>query len=234
MISVGCSSVCCSSTTESSTRLSRRCRDGDAVQAGELVGDQVVERDSALLAEVVRVRTGVNGADRHHEAEAVGRRHLAAAPSPGERDAVLSGDQGSVGARQRLGPDVVLPDPAQSRAAQCGHVEPDHRLESRIASFREQHGADAGRDIAGARAALARVGESVREPGARVHLEQQLGQVDPWQSRGDGRFERDRGSEARPISLEGGQHQFATLDRHVGVAGQVRGGRSIRGIEAIG
>ena len=69
---------------------------GDAVQPGELVGDQVVERDPALLAVVARVRPRMDRADGHHEAQPVRGRHVAAAPGAGERDAVLGRDQGGV------------------------------------------------------------------------------------------------------------------------------------------
>ena len=109
---------------------------GDAVQAGELVGDEVVERDPALLAEVARVRPGVDGADRHHEAQPVGGCDVAAAPGAGERDAVLGGDQAGIGPGQGLGPDVVLPHPAQPRAAQRRVVAPDQRLEARCCRLR--------------------------------------------------------------------------------------------------
>ena len=86
MISVGWSSVSCSSTTaEQVEAVAQRAGHGDGVQAGELVGDEIVVGDPALAAEVARVRPGVDRAHRHDEAQAVGRCHLAAAPAPGQR-----------------------------------------------------------------------------------------------------------------------------------------------------
>ena len=92
---------------------------------------------------------------------------------------VLRGDQRGIRARQRLGPDVILPDPAQARAAERWLIESDQRLEPGVAGLGKQHGANAGRDVADPRAALACVGEPVRKAGARVHLQQQFRQVHP-------------------------------------------------------
>ncbi len=86
---------------------------GDAVEPGELVRDQVVERGPTLLTEVARVRPRMDRADGHHEAQPVSRGDVTAAPGPGERDAVLCRDQDGVRPGERLGPDVVLPHPAQ-------------------------------------------------------------------------------------------------------------------------
>ena len=65
-------------------------------------------------------------------AQAVGRGHLAATPCMGEFVLVLRGHQRGVGGHQRLGADEVLLHPAQPRAAQCGHVEADERLEASV------------------------------------------------------------------------------------------------------
>ena len=54
---------CCSSTTESRVRLSRSPGHVDAVQAGELVRDQIVERHPALLAAVAWVRPRMDRAN---------------------------------------------------------------------------------------------------------------------------------------------------------------------------
>ena len=86
---------------------------GDAVQPGELVRDQVVERHPTLLAVVARVRPRMDRADGHHEAQPVRGRYVTAAPGAGERDAVLGRHQDGVRPGERLGPDVVLPHPAQ-------------------------------------------------------------------------------------------------------------------------
>jgi hypothetical protein len=60
--------------------------------ADGLVVDHVEPGRAAPLAEVF-VRPGVHRADRHHEPHPVGRGHEAAAPRPGQADAVLRVDQ---------------------------------------------------------------------------------------------------------------------------------------------
>ena len=81
---------------EQGQAVAQRARHGDAVKPGKLIGDQIVERDPALLAVVARVRPRMDRADRHHEAEPIGGGHVAAAPGMGERDTVLGCDKGSV------------------------------------------------------------------------------------------------------------------------------------------
>ncbi len=85
------------------------------------------------MAVVARVRPGMDCADRHHEAQPVGRGHVTAAPGEGKRDAVLGCDKGGVRSGQGFGTDVVLPDPAQPRPAQRRIVAPDQWFEPGVA-----------------------------------------------------------------------------------------------------
>ena len=159
-------------------------------------------------------------ADRHHEAQAVRGCHVAPTPGMGKRNTSLGGDQDGIGLGERFRTNVVLPNPAQPRAAQRWRVTPDQRLESSVAGFGQQHGTDAGRDVASACAALAGMGELGGEPGAGVHLQQQLGQVHPGQPGGNGRLER--GQAGRLLQLvQGGQDQVAAVHLHTGISRQV-------------
>jgi hypothetical protein len=59
--------------------VAQRAGDHDAVEAGVLVGGHVVVGHTALAPEILRVRPGMDGADRHHETHAVSGSDLAAA-----------------------------------------------------------------------------------------------------------------------------------------------------------
>ena len=119
----------------------------DAVEAGELVGGEVVVGDAAAGAEVLAVGAGVDGADRDDEPQAVGRGDLAAAPGLRQRDLGLGVDQPGVGAGQGLGPDVVLLDPGQPAAGQGRDVGADQRLQPDVARLGQQHRAEADVEV---------------------------------------------------------------------------------------
>ena len=86
------------------------------MQAGELIGDEVVVGDAATDAEVLRVGPRVHGAHGHDEAQAVGGGNLATAPGVGQRDPVLRRDQARVRRGQGLVAQVILADPGQTIA----------------------------------------------------------------------------------------------------------------------
>ncbi len=75
---------------------------------------------------------------------------------------------------------------AQPRSAQRRIVAPNERFEPGVARLGQQHGADAGGNVAGPCAALAGVGKPAGEASSGVHLQQQFGQVHPWQAGCDG------------------------------------------------
>ena len=111
-------------------------------------------------------------------AQAVGRGHLASAPLARQRHAVLCGHECGVGDRQRLGADEVLLHPAQPRAPQRGHVLTYQRLEAGVGGTGWST-AQTLVAMSAARASPSGVGEPIREAGARVDLEDPLGQVEP-------------------------------------------------------
>ena len=84
----------------------------NCVQAGELIGSQVVPGDTPFTAEVAWIRPRVDRAHGHDEPKPVGGGDLSSSPATGERYGVLSGDERRVGRRQGLGTDEVLLDPA--------------------------------------------------------------------------------------------------------------------------
>src|ERR1700738_4568450 len=47
--------------------------DGDGVEAGKLVGDQIVIGDAALRSKIFRVGSGMDCSNRHDEAKAIRR-----------------------------------------------------------------------------------------------------------------------------------------------------------------
>jgi len=99
MICVGCNSVCCSSTHDRQQHqaVAQRAGHGDGVEAGELVGNQVVPGDAPAGAEILRVGAGMHGAHRYDEAHAIGGSDLTAAPDLGQLQLALCADQNGVG-----------------------------------------------------------------------------------------------------------------------------------------
>ena len=101
MISVGLSSVCCSSTTASSTKLSRSVPGNHyAVESRELIGDEIVIRDSIPHAEIFRIGSGMDGSNRDHEAQTIGGSHFPAAPMANQWNPILSRNQADISRRQ--------------------------------------------------------------------------------------------------------------------------------------
>ncbi|KWV90339.1 hypothetical protein PFLmoz3_00028 [Pseudomonas fluorescens] len=69
---------------------------GDGVEAGELIGNQVVPGDAPAGAEILRVGASMHGAHRYHEAHAIGGGDLAAAPDLGQLQLALRPHQNGV------------------------------------------------------------------------------------------------------------------------------------------
>src|SRR3546814_13703391 len=99
--------------------------------------------------------------------------------------------------------DTLLPYTTLFRSA-------DKRLEPGIGCLRDKHCTDRGRYILSARIALNGMSERCPEPRSRVHLQDQLGEIEPRQSRID-------------RIMQVGEAQW--LDRKSGVAGKSVYGR---------
>ncbi|MNR37526.1 hypothetical protein D3C85_1555520 [compost metagenome] len=76
--------------------VAQRAGHGDGVEAGELVGNQVVPGDTPAGAEILRIGAGMHGAHRYDEAHAIGGGDLAATPDLGQFQLALRSDQDGV------------------------------------------------------------------------------------------------------------------------------------------
>jgi hypothetical protein len=102
-------------------------------------------------------------------------------------------------------------------------------------SLRHEDGANAGRDVLGSRATLARVGEKVGETGSRVHLKDQFRQIEPGKARIDCRAERNQARRFVNFlqALDGEVRTVGRGDnRHCRVYGHAFGGLTKRQVEA--
>ena len=111
------------------------------MQAGELIGHEVVAGDAPADTEVLGVGPRVHGAHRHHEAQAVGGGHLTTAPGARQGDPGLRRDEARVRRAQGLVAQVILADPGQAIAPQALSLVAHEWLEAGVAGFRQQHGA---------------------------------------------------------------------------------------------
>lgn len=185
------------------------------------------------------VRAGVDGANGHHEAQPVRRSDLATAPELDQVDTVLGGDQAGIRFGDGFLTQVVLVDPLQAGTPQRRHVGAHQRLDARVARLSHQHRAQARGQIGRAGLPFAEVGEAVGEGSARGDLQQHLGQVHPWQSRGDG---RSQGHQAHRLiqPVQGREDQLvlpitrAGCDPHRRVGWQPGGDVAIGGIQPRG
>ena len=101
------------------------------MQAGELIGHEVVAGDAPADTEVLGVGPRVHGAHRHHEAQAVGGGHLTTAPGARQGDPGLRRDEARVRRAQGLVAQVILADPGQAIAPQALSLVAHEWLEGR-------------------------------------------------------------------------------------------------------
>ena len=95
--------------------VAQRPRDRNAVQAGALIGHEVVEGDAPADTEVLGGGR-VHGAPRHHEAPAVGGGHLTPAPGARPGDPGVRRDEARGRRAHGLVAQVMLADPGQAIA----------------------------------------------------------------------------------------------------------------------
>lgn len=94
---------------EDENRIAQRSGNDDSVEAGKLVGREVVVRDAALLTEVPRIGSGVHRPNRGDETKPVGGGHLTPSPGPRERNPRLGVHKAGIGAREGLPRSVGTP-----------------------------------------------------------------------------------------------------------------------------
>lgn len=147
---------------------------GDGVQAGELVGHEVIVGDAAFGAEALRVGAGVDGAHRYQEAQPVGGGDIAATPPPRQVDAVLGGDKAGIGQGQGFCPQIILPNPAQARPPERRQVRAYQRFQAGVARLAQQHGTQRRRQVLRPRLRFAGMGEGASEAGPSIDFQQQF------------------------------------------------------------
>lgn len=118
---------------------------------------------------------------------------MAAAPRGRQVDPGLGAEQPGAGGGDGLGPDVALVHMPEPIACQRRSARLQHRPEPDVAGLRHEHRGDGDREVLDARASAGDVRELVQVAGPVVHLEQQLGQVDPRQHSRDQAPQRHQG-----------------------------------------
>ena len=118
------------------------------VQPGELVGHQVVERDSATGREILRVRTCVNDRGWRGKAYAIGGGDISGSPVPYNRQFAVCGNDSGIGRCNRVCPNEVLAGPGEPVPSKRVEAGPHNWFESDVAGLGEEHGAKAGPEAA--------------------------------------------------------------------------------------
>ena len=133
---------------------------------------------AAPSTEVLRVRPGVDAADREDEAHPVDPGDQAAVRQLRERDRVLRGDQDAVGGRVVLRAQVVLVDVADTPPRQRRHTFADRGDVPDVQRVRGQRRGDRDVQITEAAAAAGHARERRDEPGVPGHDLQGSGRED--------------------------------------------------------
>jgi hypothetical protein len=163
------------------------------VEPAELVGGVVEVGHAPAHPEVAGVRPRRDRPDRDHEAQPVGRGHLAAAPRLGQGKGGVVVDQAGVGGHQRVDPQIVLGHPREPSPREGGDVGAGERFEADVGGLCHQHRAHAEVQVLDPGGRLRDVGELVGEAGPGRDLGEQVGQVDRRQERSDAVSKREEG-----------------------------------------
>ena len=150
-----------------------------ASEADRLVVDQVQPRGPAAPTEVLRVGPGVHAADGHDEADAIDGGDQPAAPCLGQADAGLGVDQGRIGCREVLGPQVGLLDVADPTPSERLDARGDDGPVPDVERLCGQSRGDADVEVRQPALAARHSGERLQEPWLPGHhLQDQLADVD--------------------------------------------------------
>jgi hypothetical protein len=115
---------------------------------------------------------------------------------------------------------VVLLDPGEPAAGQCGNIGSNQRLQPDVAGFGQEHRAQAQVEIGDPGVALADVAELAGEVGPGLDLQEDLGQVHPGQSQGHVATQLDQAGGLVELVQWGELQDIAAalaLDRHSGI-----------------
>src|SRR6266481_807711 len=113
------------------------------METGELVGGKIVIRHATISVKILTIRTRIDRADGHDEAQAIRRRHFTATPSLRQGDQALRVNEAGIGSRERLGADIVLLYPTEPTPREGGDRGMRDRFESEVTGFSQQDGTEA-------------------------------------------------------------------------------------------
>ena len=117
------------------------------MEAGELVGGEIVIGDAAIGVEVFAIGASIDRADGHDKPQAIRGRHFPSTPALGQGHGGLGIDQTGIGPGEGLGPEIVLLHPTEPATRQRGNIRADHGFEANITGFREQDRAETDRQV---------------------------------------------------------------------------------------
>ena len=163
-------------------RIAEGPRDDDGMEAGELVRGEIVVGHPALGVEVFPIGTGIERADRDHEAQPIRRRHFAPTPGLRQGNGRLGIDEAGIGPGEGLGADIVLLDPTEPPPRQGGTIGTDDGFETDITGFRQQDRTETHGQVRHPRGAFTDMGKFMGKPRARMDFQEELGQIDAWQT----------------------------------------------------
>ena len=147
----------------------------DAIQAAELVRQQIVPGHTPGLTEIFRIGSGMDGARGRGEAHAIRRSNVPRAPAFHERQRRMGGDDPRIGGRDGFRTDEILTDPGQT-------LPPADRLDADIAGFGDQSRAQADLEMLYPGLPFAEMREGFGEAGAPHDFQQEIRHASLWHS----------------------------------------------------
>ena len=96
---------------------------------------------------------------------------IATAPGMDEGDGILCRDQEGIPLGERLGAEVMLAHPDQTRPLEGGYLLTDQRLDTDITGFGQQDGTEAHSKVVHVRGPLTHMGKGRRKPRAGDDLQ---------------------------------------------------------------
>ncbi len=127
--------------------------------------------------------------------------------------------------------------PTEPFPRQRGHVGAHHGFQADVTGLREQHSTEADGQVRDARVAGTDVGKCMGKPRARVDLQEDFGEIDPWEPRQHLRAERQQAGGLLQFVEPSQREGVPTLDLFHpdgGIGGEVRHSPLIGRIELMG
>ena len=159
--------------------------DDNGVEACELIRGEIVIGHTTIRVEVFTVRSGIHRADGDNEAQSVCRRDFPSAPGLRQGEGRLEIDEAGIGARQRLGTEIVLLRPTETAPREGRHIGAYHRFEADVAGFCQEHCTQAEGQVSDPRRPFADMGEGIGKARACMDFQEELREINPWEPRKD-------------------------------------------------